>query len=106
MGDADEVSLHDVASSPQFRETWEEDQDLQAVRMQALNTRDSQRGMPVGNSYFEVRNHLLYQIQKGSMAEQEGMQLVFPTQFHQVTWRLTMRTLQKDTLGMIRPLPR
>lgn len=78
-----------MASSPQFREVQKEGPELQALRTQALYARDGQRGTFVGNSYFEVRNHLLYWVQRGNAAEQEGTQLVVPTQFCQIIWRLT-----------------
>lgn len=89
MGNAHEVNLHDVASSLQFREVQEEDQELHELQTQALDSSESQVEMPVGTSYFEVRNHLLYWVQKGSTAEQEEVQLVDPTCFCQVIWRTT-----------------
>lgn len=65
----DEVDLRNVASSPQFRKAQEEDRELQALRAQALDARNSQTVAPVGTSHYEIRNQLLYRVQKQKTAE-------------------------------------
>lgn len=85
---ADKVDLCNIASSLQFQEAQEEDHELQTLRMQAYNARDSLTSVPIRAPWFEVKNQLWYHVQQGRMGEPEGTQLVFSTWFCQVIWWL------------------
>lgn len=69
--EADKFNSCDAACSPQFREAQEEGQELQAIKTQVLDTRNSQTEAPVGTLRCKGRNQLLYRVQKARMAEQE-----------------------------------
>lgn len=66
---------------PQFREAQEEDKELQAIWIQVLNVGNDHPGMTSVTSQYEVRNHLLYWVQRGQQMGQEEAQLVVPTKF-------------------------
>lgn len=86
--DAKEADICNVVSSPQFREAQEENRELQTIWAHTLHIRNDQMGTLAGTSHYEVRNQLLYWVQSGRTVGQEETQLVLPTWFHHLIWRL------------------
>lgn len=87
-GSTEETDLHEMMSGPQFREAQEEDEELWAIKDPLLETRVDQPEMSLRTPWYEVRDQLLYWVQRGRQRVQEEAQLVVPAWLHQVVWQL------------------
>lgn len=85
----DVLDLYDMTSSHQFQEAQGEDAELQELRSLALDTSAPQQAVALGRAPgFEVGIQLLYRVQPGRVGEPEKTQLMVPTHYWHIIWRL------------------